>query len=109
MLNQPKPPKQKKIDKGKEKVDALIHEEKSDKGKGKMVLNLISQDQIEKSLKEGSTCYALVTRETEPDIEMQIPRHNAPILKEFFETLSKDLSGELPPMRDIQHVIDIVP
>jgi len=54
-------------------VDALTPEKKSYKGKGKMIINLISHDQIEKSLNEGSTCYALVAREAEPKIEVQIP------------------------------------
>jgi len=43
--------------------------EKVDKGKGKMVMNLISHDQVEKSLNEGSTCYPLVAREAEPETE----------------------------------------
>jgi len=51
MPNQLKPQTQEKnIDKGKGKVDALTPEKKSDKGKSKMVMNLISHDQIEKSL-----------------------------------------------------------
>jgi len=96
MPNQLKPPKQKKVDKDKEKVDALIPERNSDKGKGKMVTNLISHDQI-KNLNEESTYYALVTREAESNIEVQIPGHITPILKEFSEILPKYLSGELPP------------
>ena len=43
-------------------MDVLTPEKKGDKGKGKMVMNLISHDQIEKNLHEGSTCYALVER-----------------------------------------------
>ena len=54
-------------------MDALTPEKKSYKGKGKMIINLISHDQIEKSLNEGSTCYALVSREAERKIEVQIP------------------------------------
>ena len=74
-----------------------------------MVMNLISHDQIEKSLNERLTYYALVAREAEPNIKVQIPGHITPILKEFSEILPKDLSCELPPMRDIQHAIDLVP
>jgi len=56
MPNQPKPPTpEKKVDKRKEKVDTLAPEKKSDKGKGKMVMNLVSHDQIERSLNEDST------------------------------------------------------
>ena len=72
-------------------------------------MNLINHDQTEKSLNQGSTCYALKAREAEPKIEVQIPGHIKPILKEFFEILPKDLLGELSSMRDIRHAIDLVP
>ena len=72
MPNQPKPPTlEKKVDKGKEKVE-IAPEKKRDKGKRKMVMNLISHDQIEKSLNESSTCYALVVREAKPETKLQI-------------------------------------
>ena len=70
-------------------------------------MNLINHDQTEKSLNQGST-YALKAREAEPKIEVQIPGHIKPILKEFFEILPKDLLGELSSMRDIRHAIDLV-
>ena len=71
-------------------------------------MNLISHDQIKKSLNEGSTCYALVVREVEPEAALPIPGHIKPILEEFFVVLSKHLPGELPLMRNIQHVIDLI-
>ena len=74
-----------------------------------MVMNLISYDQIEKSLHEGSTCYTLMAREADRKIEVQISEHIKPILEEFCEILPQDLPGELPSMRDIQHAIDLVP
>jgi len=67
MLNQSKPPTSEKVDNGKEKVVTLNPEKKVDKKKEKMVMNLISHDQVEKSLNEGSTCYALVAREAESE------------------------------------------
>ena len=75
---------------------------------GKMVMNLISHDNIEKSLNEGSTCYKLVAQEAEPETKMLIPGHIKPILEEFSEVF-KDLPDELPPMRNIQYVIDLPP
>ena len=47
--------------------------------------------------------------EGEPETEVQVSGHIKPILKEFSEVLPKDLAGELPPMRDIQSAIDLVP
>ena len=73
-----------------------------------MKMNLITHDQIEKSLQEGSTCYALVAREADRNIEEQIPEHIKLILEEFSQALSQDLPCELPLMRDIQHAIDLV-
>jgi len=109
MSNQRKPPTyEKKVDKGKRKVVTLTLEKNVDKGKEKIVMNLISHGQAKKSLNEGSTCYALVAQEVEPETESRIPGHIRPILEEFSEVLPKDLSGELPPMRDIQHAIDVV-
>ena len=93
MPNQPKPPTfEKKVDKGKGKV-VTLNSKKADKGKGKVVMNLISHDQVEKSLNEGSTCYALVAQEAEPEIESQILGYIRPILEEFSKFLLKDLSG----------------
>jgi len=71
-------------------VDVLTPGKKSDKGKGKMVMNLISHDQIEKSLHEGSTSYALVAREADRKIEVQIPQHIKPIWKSFLKFSHKN-------------------
>jgi len=102
MPNQPKPPtREKGFDKDKNKVDVLTPGKKGDKGKSKMVMNLISHDQIVKNLHEGSTCYALVAPEADRKIEVQISRYIKPILKEFSRILPQNLSCELPPMRDI--------
>jgi len=108
--NQLKPPtREKRVDKGKDKVDVLTLEKKSDNGKCKMVMNLISHDQIEKSLHEGSTCYALVAREADQKIVVQILGHIKPTMKEFSKILPQDLPSELSLMRDIQYAIDLVP
>ena len=69
---------------------------------------MISHDQVEKSLNEGLTCYTLMAREAKPETKSHIPGHIKLILEEFSEVSPKDLPCELPPMRDIQHAIDLV-
>ena len=70
-------------------MDALTPEKKSDKGKGKMVMNLISYDQIERRLNEDSTCYALMAWEAEPETEVQISGYIKPILEKFPKSSQK--------------------
>jgi len=94
MPNQSKTPtREKGIDKRKDKVDVLNPEKKGDKGKGKIKMNLISHDQIKKSLHEGFTCYALVA---DQNSEEQILGHIKPILEEFFEALPQNLPVSCP-------------
>jgi len=90
-------------------MDVLTPGKKGDKGKGKMVMNLISHDQIEKSLHEDFTCYALVARKADRKIEVQISEHIKPILKELSDILPQVLPSELPLIPDIQRAIDLVP
>ena len=56
-------------------MNVLTPENKGDKGKGKLEMNLINHVQIEKSLHEGSICYALVAREANRKIEVKILGH----------------------------------
>jgi len=78
-------------------VDALIPRKKSDKGEDKIVMNLINHDQIEKSLNEGSTCYALVAQEAEPNIEVQILGHITPTRKSSLKSSEKICSVSCLP------------
>jgi len=55
-------------------------------------MNLISHNEVEKSLNEGLTWYVLVVREAESETESQISGHIRPILEEFSEVLAKDLA-----------------
>lgn len=40
---------------------------------------------------------------------MEVPSAVRPILEEYQDVFPDDLPNELPPLRDIQHVIDLVP
>jgi len=69
MPNQPKPPAQ-----GKQSDE------------GKMVVNLISHNQIERSLNEGLMCYILVAREFEPETETWVSEHIKTITGRIFRS-----------------------
>jgi len=43
------------------------------------------------------------------DSQEQIPPAAVPLLIEFADVFTEELSDSLPPMRDIQHAIDLVP
>ena len=58
-----------KVDNCKEKIMTVTLEKKVDEGKEKILMNLISHDQVEKSMNEGSTCYALLAQKAEVETE----------------------------------------
>jgi len=68
---------------------------------------LISLKLIDKEIAKGSTVVALVTREVADNSQKQIPSVASPILKKFVNALPEELPNSLPPMRDIQHAIDL--
>ena len=74
----------------------------------KKALTLISPKLIDKEIVKGSTV-ALVAREIINDSQEQISPTAIPILKKFADVYPKKLPDSLPPMRDVQHVIDLVP
>ena len=51
---------------------------------------------------------ALVAIE-ETKIEKEIPKEVEPILAEFVDVIPEEIPHGLPPMRDIQHQIDLIP
>jgi len=70
---------------------------------------MISSKLINKEITKRSTVVALVAREITDDSQEQISPTMTPILKEFANVFPKELLDYLPPMRDIQHAIDLVP
>lgn len=49
----------------------------------------------------------MIGRESSEEVE--IPEKVKPVLKEFGDVFPEELPKELPPLRDIQHQIDLVP
>ena len=72
-------------------------------------LTLISLKLIDKEIAKGSTVIALIAREIIDDFLEQISPEAIPLLKEFADVFPEELPYSLPPMRDIQQVIDLVP
>ena len=59
--------------------------------------------------KRRSYLCCVVVKETDQIVESEHPPEVAAILHEFEDVFQEDLPGGLPPMRDIQHEIDLVP
>ena len=70
--------------------------------------SLLSKSELEKEIKAGSDVMALVAIE-ETESEKEIPKEVKPILAEFVDVVLEEIPHGLPPMRDIQHQIDLVP
>ena len=60
-------------------------------------------------MSEGSPVWMLVAREVREDSKVDYPKEVASLLSEFHDIFSEDLLDYLPPMRNIQYAIDLVP
>ncbi|KAL5764000.1 hypothetical protein ACOSQ2_016594 [Xanthoceras sorbifolium] len=69
--------------------------------------NLLSYAKFELEVKESETMYVLVGKETTADLE--VPKAAAPLTLEFSDVFLEELPKGLPPLRDIQHHIDLEP
>jgi hypothetical protein len=78
---------------------------KPSKGEGEGC-NLLSVGGVEKTLTECGKGYVLVVVEKKDPIE--IPLMIQPLLEEFPDVIPKELPPGLPPMRGIQHHIDLI-
>ncbi|XP_050211920.1 uncharacterized protein LOC126662076 [Mercurialis annua] len=67
--------------------------------------NLLSLAKFEEELQSAETMYVLIGKETVD--ESAVPEEVAPLLAEFADVFPDDLLSALPPLRDIQHHIDL--
>ena len=75
----------------------------------KKSLHLIDAKELETTMSKGSPIWMLAVREVREDPRIDYPKKVASLLCEFHDIFLEDLLDYLPPMRNIQHVIDLVP
>ena len=72
-------------------------------------LMLLTPREFEREFAGEDQIFAVVVKETEQVVGSEHPPEVVDILQEFEDIFPEDLPGGLPPMRDIQHEIDLVP
>ena len=70
--------------------------------------SLLSKSKLEKEIKAGSDVMALVVIE-ETKSKKEILQEVRPILEEFVDVVLEEIPHGSPPMRDIQHQINLIP
>lgn len=75
----------------------------------KQNLLIISKSQFEQELQEEKLLFVLVAITPTPSQAIPCPSEFSPILQEFEDLFPDELPGGLPPLRDIQQHIDLVP
>ena len=64
---------------------------------------------MERVVQKKSVIFALVATESTPEPPLDLPPEALPIVREFSQVFPEELPDHLPPLRDIQHAIDLVP
>ena len=77
------------------------------KGDGK-IENMLSEKELVKEMKIIGCCYALVVQKGKEE-DLTIPPEAATVLREYSDVIPEELPDGLPPKRDIQHHIDLIP
>ena len=71
-------------------------------------LHLVNAKTMELEMQKKSIIFALVATDSSEEKNQDLPSEVVPILKEFAQVFPDELPDQLPPMRDIQHAIDLV-
>ena len=72
-------------------------------------LNLIGAKEIEQDIQEGAPIWVVAAKEVKDHTPIEHPPEVVQLLEEYKDVFPEDLPDSLPPLRDIQHVIDLVP
>ncbi|XP_020679784.1 uncharacterized protein LOC110097627 [Dendrobium catenatum] len=71
--------------------------------------HLVTAKEMDMEFTQGSPMYALVASEVNDDQEEPVPEEIKPLLEAFADVFPEDLPNQLPSLRDIQHVIYLLP
>ena len=83
---------------------------KTSKVDGKLALLIVNnEDEFDRECKELKQVCAVVVTNGEPRKVAEIPDSIQPLIKEFKVLFPEELPVGLPPMRDIQHCLDLAP
>ena len=69
----------------------------------------LSALQLEKGLRKGEQTYVAAIIEIKPDKQVEVPDAIAPILSRFTNVMPLELPKKLPPRRQTDHQIELVP
>ena len=72
-------------------------------------ISLITAKAFSQDVEKGAPFVILATKEITKESNTAIPSEVTPLIAEFADVFPEDLPDKLPPMRDIQHAIDLVP
>lgn len=68
---------------------------------------MLSQTPFEEELRTADVLYVLVATQSTTPASFRVPPEFAPLIQEFMDVFPADLPTGLPPLRDIQHCIDL--
>ena len=71
-------------------------------------ISLITAKAFSQDVEKGAPFVILATKEITKDPNTAIPPEVTPVIAEFADVFPEDLLDKLPPMRDIQHAVDLV-
>ena len=69
----------------------------------------LSAMSIDKGLKKGDDTILAALVEVKPDVKMEVPNCVAESLKQYANVMPPELPKKLPPRRDIDHKIELLP
>ena len=72
-------------------------------------LHLVDAKTMARDVQRKSIIFALVATDSSTEPPLDTPSEAVPILAEFSQVFPAELPDHLPPLRDIQHAIDLVP